>query len=576
MGIFDKSGLFEKLEHAVGFSEEARAQRKIEQLQEMIAESPNDVELWEALAQCFEITGEKQELRNCYRRLGALYQSMQDFDVALGYLQRAESLLPGRYIPILKQQLSIYFTCQRLEEAYVAARNIIEAYVATGEREAALNFLRLLPSFGPPNIKWRRELAQLIPGKEGKTESLLRSTWRSLPRYSGERSANPTASSVALNSSMVTATPPGELVVIEPTQDLGIDLSTLFTPAAPVEQPAATPATAPTETPTAAPAEAPASETATAEAQMQINIAAPAVNMAGYTLLLFANSESVRADVAAAVAQLGCQAVEVNTAEMAAGHLSGWLPSLVLAEMGSLEWYRLFAWMQACGEIYDLPFICLSRAEGSEELVQALNSGTSGCWHWPMVTDELAARIRHALLSSYDERNAVMGQLSEISLPDAMQMIEGCRKTGMLALKRGMERGELYFSDGRPVDAQFSRWIGEAAFFRLISWTDGLFRFHSQPITRTENIHETVQGLLMEAMRRIDEQAKIVESLPDPETVLIFNPGPTVPISPALQRVRDLFDGQRKLSECLFELDMDIEALELVALFYQREILTKR
>src|SRR5687768_7149356 len=177
MGIFDKSGLFERLEHAVGFSEEARAQRKIERLQEMIAETPADVELWEALAQCYEIVDDKPELRNCYRKLGALYQSLQDFDVALGYLQRAESLMPGYHIPLLKQQLSIYFTCQRLEEAYAAARNIILAHIGAGDREAALNFLRLLPSFGPSNIKWRRELGELIPGKEGKTESLLRSTW---------------------------------------------------------------------------------------------------------------------------------------------------------------------------------------------------------------------------------------------------------------------------------------------------------------------------------------------------------------------------------------------------------------
>jgi hypothetical protein len=48
-----------------------------------------------------------------------------------------------------------------------------------------------------------------------------------------------------------------------------------------------------------------------------------------------------------------------------------------------------------------------------------------------------------------------------------------------------------------------------------------------------------------------------------------------LPPAPQVPRLIDLFNGQRPFYQCLEELDMDIDALELVARFYARGVLIR-
>jgi hypothetical protein len=93
-----------------------------------------------------------------------------------------------------------------------------------------------------------------------------------------------------------------------------------------------------------------------------------------------------------------------------------------------------------------------------------------------------------------------------MSIMDLMQSLEMGQKTCQLFIHRGGETCELFFSAGHCKDARFGSSEGEAAVFQAVRWTDGEFEidFNAGPTRST--ITRTTTGLLMEALRLIDEE----------------------------------------------------------------------
>lgn len=510
-------------------------QHRISSLEYVIAEEPKNVDALQQLAACYEAVENLEELCNCYRRLGNIYRSNHDYEVALRYYDRAILLCPPIAIPFLKQKLAIFLELHSHTDAYMTAREVIQAYISAGDRDSAINFLRMLPSLGTTNAELKRQLSELIPGKEGKADLLMRSSWRSIPRFNPDFAKSGWISAVNFTEPNATQTPNENYFA-------SLLSSAIFSPEMLKDNAVATLQT---------------------------------TELAAYQVMVIGLDEKWRGSVLNEIS-LGCRLVEASSANEAQELMAAGYPSLIIAQLAHnyWDWCQLFAQMQMDENTFDIPFVCLSQNGNSEDLVQALNLGVTDCWHWPQPSDEFNARIRHMLQNKYDERNAIVGALREVSLPDALQMIEGCRKTGTFILKNNSDHGEIYFNDGRPIDAQYLYWNGEAAFFRLAQWTEGIFRFRSHPVERDQKIRDTVQGLLMETMRRMDEQAKLIPQLPDSSKILCLNPEykKSVPLSPSLPRVMELINRQNTIAECLTELDMDVEALEVIIRFYQLEI----
>lgn len=547
MGIFDKKGIFETIKDVVGLSEEARQLRKVARLERQVADEPRNLEAWEQLRQCYEFLGKTDEHARCCLKIGNIYFAMQSYDIALTYYEIAESLFQFVNIPLLKQKTLAYLNCQRLDDAYRTARTVIEEYVRQDERSAALEFLRLLPSFGPFNTRWKRELGDLIPGREGKTGSLLRTSWRSIPKFVPALHSTPEE-------------PLGELIVVEPNTQLTVSnfYSKLFDVGAQDESSVGK---------------------ASDESAVQPLEAPVMTKLSGFRVLLIARDDNFKYKLSNLLTGLGATLLYAPSADTAKGFFSYELPSLVLVQMipGDWQWYQIYTFVLGHCETEDIPVVCVSEFRDDTQFAQALDAGVADCWAWPLSPTEFASRVLKVYHASFDERGAITGSLAEISLPDLLQMLEGCRKTGVLVLKKGSsDFGSIYFSDGRAIDAKYKRWEGENAFYRLLKWVDGSFRFSPQlEVDRPENIRDTVQGMLMEAMKRLDEQEKLLPSLPPGNLVLCLRPfnSKTINLNPAYPRLMALFDGQRTMASCVEELDMDTEALELIISLYSRGLL---
>ena len=99
------------------------------------------------------------------------------------------------------------------------------------------------------------------------------------------------------------------------------------------------------------------------------------------------------------------------------------------------------------------------------------------------------------------------GDLSTVSIFDAVQVLENSRLTGALAIEGPARRGRVLFNDGRIVDAECEEARGTLAFRLLVEVTSGGFDFTKSrnefPI-RIQALSNT--NLILDTLRQMDEE----------------------------------------------------------------------
>lgn len=99
------------------------------------------------------------------------------------------------------------------------------------------------------------------------------------------------------------------------------------------------------------------------------------------------------------------------------------------------------------------------------------------------------------------------GDLSVISIFDAVQVIENAKLTGTLQVGDEQNRGRVLFNEGKIVDAESGALSGEEGFHRLVEITSGSFEFEktsSEFPVRIKSLSNT--NLILDALRKLDEQ----------------------------------------------------------------------
>ncbi len=99
----------------------------------------------------------------------------------------------------------------------------------------------------------------------------------------------------------------------------------------------------------------------------------------------------------------------------------------------------------------------------------------------------------------------IQGRLEEMGVAELMQSLEMGQKSCRLTLRRGAQSCELYFAGGQCKDARLGNLEGDAAVFDAINWTDGEFEIDFAAVSDRTNTTRSTTGLLMEAMRLMDE-----------------------------------------------------------------------
>ena len=99
------------------------------------------------------------------------------------------------------------------------------------------------------------------------------------------------------------------------------------------------------------------------------------------------------------------------------------------------------------------------------------------------------------------------GDLSAVSVFDAIQVIENARLNGVLTLSNEKVEGQVKFNDGRIVDAECSGEIADAGFQRVVEINSGTFEFQKtdeQFPARIQALSNT--NLILDTLRLLDER----------------------------------------------------------------------
>jgi hypothetical protein len=99
-----------------------------------------------------------------------------------------------------------------------------------------------------------------------------------------------------------------------------------------------------------------------------------------------------------------------------------------------------------------------------------------------------------------------LGELGLLSLFDLAQLLMLNGATGSLHVVSGARKGSLRFEHGQIANAVDERLReGEDAAYRVFGWRSGTFEFRVEPPTGGRTIHDSTEGLMLEAARRLDE-----------------------------------------------------------------------
>ena len=99
------------------------------------------------------------------------------------------------------------------------------------------------------------------------------------------------------------------------------------------------------------------------------------------------------------------------------------------------------------------------------------------------------------------------GDLSAISVFDAIQVIENARLNGVLTINGPKHEGQVNFNDGRIVDASCAGEFGDLGFQKVVEITSGTFEFQKsadQFPVRIQALSNT--NLILDTLRLLDEQ----------------------------------------------------------------------
>ena len=146
---------------------------------------------------------------------------------------------------------------------------------------------------------------------------------------------------------------------------------------------------------------------------------------------------------------------------------------------------------------------------------------------------------------SQSKRKPLTGDLSEMALPDILQMLKNNQRSGVLKIAAPGAAGEVFFKSGELIDVKFGKISGLKAIYRLLSLQDGGFELEPLPKalqeeSSTGEIDLPLENILLEGMRQLDEMEKIKKGLPSYDAALEINSACTSPLSKLHPRVLDI------------------------------------
>jgi CheY-like chemotaxis protein len=200
-------------------------------------------------------------------------------------------------------------------------------------------------------------------------------------------------------------------------------------------------------------------------------------------------------------------------------------PDAILCDykMPGLDGRQLFEKLRGREKTRHIPFLFMAGRADIEERLRPLVDGVEEFIIKPFllkdlvrITKKVVDRLHlEKLQKSASRPGVIQGHLEEMSMIDLLQSLEMGQKSCRLVVRKGAERGELYFSSGQCRDAKIGTVEGDDAVYKVILWTEGDFEidFNASTASSRTTTTKNTTGLLMEAMRLMDEASHAADAV---------------------------------------------------------------
>jgi two-component system, cell cycle response regulator len=198
-------------------------------------------------------------------------------------------------------------------------------------------------------------------------------------------------------------------------------------------------------------------------------------------------------------------------------------PDLIVSDfrMPGLDGRQLYEKLRSREKTRNVPFVFVaSRGDIEEKLRPAVGSGVEDFIAKPFFVADLVRQVKKIvdrLLLEKMQKHAtrpgvIQGRLEEMSVTELMQSLEMGQKSCRLRVHHASQEAQLYFVAGQCKHAQLGGTEGDSAVYQVIGWLDGEFEIDFGASSDRETTTLTTTGLLMEAMRLMDEANQSVQS----------------------------------------------------------------
>lgn len=152
-----------------------------------------------------------------------------------------------------------------------------------------------------------------------------------------------------------------------------------------------------------------------------------------------------------------------------------------------------------------MPWVFFTRRATRSDVQKGFELGATDYVPKPAHVEALVAKLKQTLQRTTMKQKGVSGSLSEMGLPDIVQILWHGRKTGALFLQFQDQPGEIHFQQGNIVNAILGEIQGEDAFYAMLRFDQGQFSLDPNYVPKTQMINASPESLLLEGMRRLDE-----------------------------------------------------------------------
>ena len=150
---------------------------------------------------------------------------------------------------------------------------------------------------------------------------------------------------------------------------------------------------------------------------------------------------------------------------------------------------------------------------------------------------------------------SMTGTITEIPLPDLIQLLSTSKKSGTLIINQGEVIGKMHLDNGKIVYSSISDSPGLnplKSVFRILTWSNGTFELHKpEPKRFPETINMPTEHILMEGLAQLDELRNMGDNLPPMDAKLAV-------VNPLLSKLTDLNDEELEI----FQLALNSETVQ--------------